>query len=501
MLLVHFPSEIFRLFEIFLSKSDYHYLLNTSKEYFSCIKKESVYFALSSSRSREYILNPTFRELLLSKIVNGWKQISLNLGDGRIDLPRDLPVHKMKLETTFCDWIDICNFSHIECIDGGVTCPGTSIPPITMVKELRLGGCPSLTDVKNLSHLSQLQIGPTPALTDISPLQNIPHLSFDGGDVIEDFSIFNASRQKFLKIYSASLLKDVKSFSGIIYLTLQSCHELEDVSPLKGIYDLNLLSCSKVVDISGLGKHHRLMIKDCSYWLTGYDSLLNIPHVRLRGCSISDVSVLTHATTLSLSQCHEVVDVTPLRGLRSLIIDDSCRKVLNIDSLSNVPDLSLSYRKKIPELGQLANKRLNLQYNTKAAFPYTIEPDYFHFLKNIQELLISQCDNIIQLIDKGYVEYFQHLELLSISNSMVLKHVNGLGRIPNLKISHCYGLIDISALGRNRYVSLEHCQSLVDVSFLATVPVVDIHYCTKVQDYSCLSTVQRLSLRVQKFWS
>ncbi len=209
------------LIEPFLTKSDYHYFLNTSKEHFCCLKKERIYFALSTSSSREYILNPTFRELLLSKVVNGWKQISVNVNNGHIDLPRDLPMQRRTVEMNFFVWVDISNVSHIECIDGGTTCTGTYIPPIPAVKELKLGGRLSLTDVNNLRHLSKLDMGDTPSLTDISPLQNIPHLSFYGGDKIEDFSVFNASRQKFLKIYCSSLLRDVRSFSGIRYLILQ----------------------------------------------------------------------------------------------------------------------------------------------------------------------------------------------------------------------------------------------------------------------------------------
>ncbi len=499
MSLVHLPAEVFRLIEPFLTKSDYHYFLNTSKEHFCCLKKERIYFALSSSSSREYILNAAFRELLLSKVENGWKQISVNIDDGHIDLPRDLPVHRVKLETLSRYWKDLSNFSHIESVGRGATCTGSYIPPIPAVKELKLGGCLSLTDVSNLSHLSKLEMGGTPSLTDISPLQNIPHLSFDGGDKIEDFSVFNASRQKFLKIYCSSLLRDVKSFSGMRYLILQSCPELEDVSPLKGVYDLSLLSCAKVMDISGLGNHHRLVIKDCSYGLIGYDSLVNIPHICLRACSISDVSVLRHATTLSLLQCRAVTDVTSLRGLKSLTIVDSCREVLSIDSLCDIPNLSLSYRKEVHNLRQLANKRLSLQFIRKDAFPHPIEADYFSFLKNIQELSLYQCDNIIELIDAGRVEYFQHLHSLSIQGSMMLKHVNGLGRIPSLRIWHCHNLRDISALGRNRYVTLDHCYEIEDVSSLATVPVVDIHSCPKVKDYNCLSKVQRLSVKIQKF--
>eukprot|EP01040_Poterioochromonas_malhamensis_P014591 gene14591-16166_t len=91
---------------------------------------------------------------------------------------------------------------------------------------------------------------------------------------------------------------------------------------------------------------------------------------------------------------------------------------MNIDSLRDIPNLSLGYRKEIPDLRQLANKRLSLQYVTQDAFPHPIEADYFSFLKNIQELSTFQCDNIVRLIGSDRVEYFQHLQSLTIQGSM-----------------------------------------------------------------------------------
>lgn len=143
----------------------------------------------------------------------------------------------------------------------------------------------------------------------------------------------------------------------------------------------------------------------------------------------------------------------------------------------------------MPDLRQLTNQRLSLQFILKGASPQSIKEDYNSFLKNIQELYLCQYDNIIQLIDEGRVDYFQHLQLLSIRASMTLKHVNDLGSIPSLYIWYCYNLHDISALGRNRYVGLEHCLAIQDISALATVPIVDIHYCRNVKDYTCLSKV------------
>ncbi len=207
------------------------------------------------------------------------------------------------------------------------------------------------------------------------------------------------------------------------------------------------------------------------------------------------MSVLRYATKVSLTKCHKIIDITPLSGVKSLKLN-CCSEVKNVDSLSQIPDLSLIYEKELPTLTkELRNKQLYL------SLPKLYEePNNYDFLKNIQELRINCCDNVIQLINDGLIEYFEHLQSLNISNSVVLKHVNGLGRIPTLRLKHCYALRDISALGNNRIVELNNCHMLKDISALATVPIVEIRNCTNVSDFSCLAKVERLNLKVLNWW-
>lgn len=158
-----------------------------------------------------------------------------------------------------------------------------------------------------------------------------------------------------------------------------------------------------------------------------------------------------------------------------------------------IPDLTLIYEKEMPNLNQLANKRLTFAYYNHS-FSFQTKPDYFRFLKNIQELSIFACDILIQRINEGDVEYFQHLQSLTICNSHILKSVKGLGSIPTLRILDCENLWDISGLGRNRFVELKACSKIQDINALATVPIVEIRHCPRVMDYTCLSNIQRLTV-------
>eukprot|EP01040_Poterioochromonas_malhamensis_P002771 gene2771-2949_t len=171
---------------------------------------------------------------------------------------------------------------------------------------------------------------------------------------------------------------------------------------------------------------------------------------------------------------------------------------MDITSLSNIPDLTLVYQEEIPPLNHLKNQKLFLEYYNKAfinPIPVKDNLHYYQYLKNMKELILSYCDDIIQLLQEGYIDYFQHLSLLTIGNSQILKNVNGLGDLPNLRILSCPNLTDISGLGgKNHYVELDSCDKIEDVSSLSRVPMVYLRFCKNIKDYDCLAKVERLKI-------
>ncbi len=102
--------------------------------------------------------------------------------------------------------------------------------------------------------------------------------------------------------------------------------------------------CHKVKDISGLGGHNKFtLIHHPSYSLLGYHSLLHIPHVTLIYCDIKDVSFLRYATSVYLSTCHNITDVSTLGSVKKVHID-SIAVVKGLQLLGSVLNLSIFYR-------------------------------------------------------------------------------------------------------------------------------------------------------------
>ncbi len=372
--MISLPFDIITVIASYCTHDDFHYLVNTSKYYFQHIKRRLIVLNLSLAKSLEYLTDVSFRERVLSVVENGWKQVNVHVVEGRWDqftLLPDLPIHALLVrpqsfsydESTEASPLD--RFGHIEILTG-LHCDGF-IPSLPRVKELEIiqvhGEVSS--DISHLSHLEKLTIGDASSLTDISSLKDIPHIDLYFCSLIKDFSMFHHSRQKSLVLSYCSNLFSVESFRMIHYLELRKCQNLEDISPLYGIHHLVLRSCPKVKDISSLGGHHRLSLNRCGLDMTGYESLLHIPHVSLSLINIIDVSVLRYAKSLSLIQCRLVQDVSSLTNVRTIEIRN-CDMVKDVSSLRNVQSLMFEAKRSEGFLSQdqltlLRNRRLHLE--------------------------------------------------------------------------------------------------------------------------------------------
>ncbi len=488
--IVLLPEEIIFILESYLSHDDYHFFINSSKYYFNDIKRKTIYYQLNQIKSLEYILKEDFHRLVLSKVLNGWKQISLVFPEDPPHLPATVPIHRLTLikpNKTFPHEV-----GHIECIYGvSGSCRKDSleeIPPIPLVKEMSINQANKLQDVRNLSHLTKLSITDAPKLLDVSPISNIPNLTLANCQSLFDFAHFNhcnKQNKQQLTLNNCIIVESLQCFHNIHTLKLISCCGITDVSPLFGIYDLSLINLQEdITDMSGLGNHNRLSIQRCGYKLQGYEILMGIPHVILDECDISDVRVLQLAKSVDLTRCHKLIDVSPLKNVKKVSFL-KCASIDNIHTLKDVYDLSFSELN--PSGVEWKNHRLEIKFTLYRIFD-------FSFVKNIQHLIVIQKRELSTLINQGKADFLQSLQSLSIINDSILESTKDLGSIPSLSLVMCMSLKDISDLGRNRSVHLKECPLISDVRSLATVPIVKIEHCRQIEGYHCLPEVQRLKI-------
>lgn len=480
--LVDLPESIFRSFSDFVSNDDYRCFMNASKEYFTVVKRQTIYFSLNAEMSSKYLMSDHFQQLLLSKVENGWKQIRVNFPFDIPAVPSNLPLHKIVSKLGSIGDHRLVGLN-VEIVHGVQEV--RQVPKIPQIRGLKLYRCKELQDLSNLSHLSSLSIIHGQIVREIKPLENIEELWLEGCPMVKDYSMLNGSKQKTLYLKTCPNLTNVMNFAGIRNLTLSCCDNLEDVSPLRGIYDLSLLECSKVRDIRGLGDHYRLRLRFLHENLLGYESLLHIPHVSLACCDISDLQVLQYAKTVNLWSCNHFTDVRPLKKAEVVVLE-RCYGVANLSELGNIPELHLTaWDLKKSEATKLKNKSLVLR---------EVQGSHFKVLTNIRHLTVYSMKTFTRAMNERKSQNFQHLQSLRIEACEKLTHVNGLGDIPLIKVISCKALTDISGLGRNREVEITKCDALINVSSLATVPIVTIVCCKNVYDLTSLANVPRLKV-------
>ncbi len=497
MTIYYLSEDIFILIRNYLSNDDYHYLLNASKSLFADIKRRTIYFTLNKQRSKQYLSDKIFQLLLLSKVENGWNQISVQYDGSSLSCTDEIPpIHQFEGKSHIIPhylWNKFHSFS------GTLSETSRELPPLTNVKvlEVNFQSYSQRVNLDGLSHLTKLTLLDVLDM-DITPLQHIPDLRLSSRmiagleNTTSDFSMFK--HQKRLELYHCPNLTNVTSFRAIRTLYLYKCDNLEDVRPLHGIYDLTLNWCERVKDISGLGNHHRLTLKLMSSSLNGYESLLHIPNVILHHSNITDLKVLQYAKAISLRGCDKELDVSSLSNVMKLDIQTLSR-LINLDKLGNIPSLSLQLEDESNEVNDellscLKNRRLCL-----FARKWNIT-SFFAFSSSIQDLTIGRSGLLAALIHEGKgTKYFEQLQSLTLEHIDGLKtlNVDGFADIPNLTLVHCY-MQNLDGLGRNRSVDLDCCWGVMDVSSIANVPIVTLNCCSDVKDVECLNNVPRLKI-------
>ncbi len=406
------------------------------------IRKEMMDYQLNHYYSQKYLLDPAFRERVLSCLRNSYRQLSIDLSHNSISTLTDeegailsnlrrvnlsnscyllkrlppisnvyeLSLYEMNLEgeiMTLSD-IKILHLSHNHMV--------TKITGVEGLIELRVNGCTSLTEITPLPlSLKKLSYTRSNALdTQFSKLKDL-----------EELSMLSFRYNKALQMpvpWFLPKLRKLESSCNILHLpTLYSLPKLEVFYWEKPNHSRNLSKESIKEYITALLDHSSEFfshIKEFTFSSRETHKIFNFSHyLQIEDLTIEDVNQPEGLESLSTLKKVSVMNSASLNNLQvfkhcSLVILNNCPSVTDVSALSHV-----------------------------------------------REVIIDSCLN--------------------------LADVSGLGqRNRRVEIVHCDLIKDVSSLGKVRHLILDFCTGVENVSALSRVPYLSLRGCTEVQDFS-----------------
>ncbi len=308
-------------------------------------------------------------------------------------------------------------------------CDGlTDLSPLREFSTLQflcLHGCVNVIDLsplRGLTSLQRLELANCSELTDLSPISNLRNLQvlvLDNCRKVSNLSpISEIIRLQTLQLNECREvfdLRPLRKLTNLQELDMTGCYKLSDLSPLKELTNLRNLymhGCHKLSDLSPLS------------------DLVNLKRLDVSWCSnvsdLSPLSKLTNLEELSLAYSFNVSDLTPLSGLTNLwgLDLDSCVNVSDVSSLSGLSSL-IKFR-----VGWCNNLDLSL----------------LRKLTDLQEVSLSECSPVFNLVLLSELPYLEHLELTGCHNTPNLTPVGNLTNLIELNLRGFSNVSDLSPL-------------------------------------------------------
>jgi Leucine-rich repeat (LRR) protein len=276
-------------------------------------------------------------------------------------------------------------------------------------------------------------------------------------------------------------------------LAVFEVNTLPALSRLRNLTSLNLSRCISLVDISALAGLSSLASLNLSWCKSLVD--------------ISALSSLNSLTSLNLSSCKSLVDVSALSGLSSLtsLSLSRCESLADISALSGLSSLTsldLSQCESLVDISALAGlKRLtSLDISRRISSSKSfVDISVLSGLRGLTSLNLSWCKSLVELSALSSLNSLTSLNLSSCKSLVDISALSSLNSLTSLNLSSCNSLVELSALsGLNSLtsLSLSRCESLADISALSglsSLTSLDLSQCESLADISALSGLSSLT--------
>eukprot|EP00041_Stephanoeca_diplocostata_P009480 m.146102 g.146102 ORF g.146102 m.146102 type:complete len:756 (-) comp17759_c0_seq2:78-2345(-) len=146
----------------------------------------------------------------------------------------------------------------------------------------------------------------------------------------------------------------------------------------------------------------------------------------------TDVSPLAGVHTMCLNRCNGLVDISPLKNIQTLSLE-WCLNILDVSALNNVIDLTIDRCPKVSDLSGLAGGKL-------------------------QRLTIRKCRNIRSVAGLAHARELTHLTLEQMHN---VSDLAPIARVQVLTLDECPSVRDITVVTESvSQVFLRNCRNI-----------------------------------------
>ncbi|MEC7984250.1 MAG: leucine-rich repeat domain-containing protein, partial [Myxococcota bacterium] len=363
------------------------------------------------------------------------------------------------------------------------------IQRLSNLSSLRIEGCTSVSDVSpigGLAALSSLVMNDCPAHKSVS-LFDLPRLK----DVVLNDTIEEISYQNLpsLTEFSVSRLPNLKhvslaNMSGLQELRILDCPNLtrlqadDTCDQIQSIYVSACPSLS-IDSVLSRQKNIRKLV------LSSLESISEVPILK-NGEQLTDLSLLCpnlrdlrglsaypNLTNLGLSGS-AVQDLSPIAGLKNLqeLSLNDCSQIKDISPLGGLPKLD----NRLYLHGCTGLKEISLSHSPieSISLDDCVEKISLHHCPNIQRLMLNRLPNL---------------------SSVSLSHLDALEQIDLRKTPRLLALTDFSSLPKLTTILLRECSALRDISgiqHLSTLSELDIKGCPELQEQALYTTLYTL---------
>ena len=295
-----------------------------------------------------------------------------------------------------------------------------------------------------------------------------------------------------------SALTSVEAIKGIPDVCLLNCHALidigtlgtqkcvridrcpvKDISSLADVKTLEINSCAEITSISCLGRQDRLCVAYCPH-VIDFAAVARVPRLSIRGGNLTELFDAENET-LTLSGCRQLTDISRLKDVRCLSVNNCPNIAVGIHVLANV-----TKELRIAGAPNTSVRPLSPVLRARAVYIRYCTLSNTACLRNVENVTLVHCPNIVD------VAPLHGARKVCLESCAGIKDITPLRNVENVTLVHCPNIVDVATLRGARKVYLESCAGIKDIAPLRDVPI--LHLFSINADCSCLGSQYRLEL-------